>query len=114
MGRTGWTADFLKGLIKLAAAGVKVRQGQPRGVVSHAAGAAELFRDLARQLEDGLESVHVGFRLHELLAFTEQIERQAASIGVDEDGGVQSSCVFVLQPAWGTSAPILPLGKCSP
>jgi hypothetical protein len=43
-GRAGPTADFLKGLIKLAAAGVKVREGRPRGVVSHARAAAELFR----------------------------------------------------------------------
>ena len=43
-GRKGETADFLKGLIKLAAAGVKLLEGQPRGVVGHAARAAELFR----------------------------------------------------------------------
>ena len=35
-GRTGRIADFLKGLIKLAAAGVKVREGRPAGVVGHA------------------------------------------------------------------------------
>ena len=40
-GRIGPIADLLKGLIKLAAAGVKVRQGQPRGVVTHATRAAE-------------------------------------------------------------------------
>jgi len=40
-------ADLLKGLIKLAAAGVKVRQGQPRGVVTHATRAAETI-DRAR------------------------------------------------------------------
>jgi hypothetical protein len=43
-GRRGTTADFLKGLIKLAAAGVKHREGQPRGVASHACRAADLFR----------------------------------------------------------------------
>lgn len=94
-GRTGSTADFLKGLIKLAAAGVKVRQGQARGVLSHAAGAAELFRDLARQGED----VYAGLHLHELLAFTEQIERQATSLGIDEDEGVRVVFTFLLQPA---------------
>ena len=31
-GRDGPTADVLKGLIKLAAAGVKVREGRPHGV----------------------------------------------------------------------------------
>ncbi len=42
-GRTGPTADFLKGLIKLAAAGVKVREARPNGVLRHARRAAELF-----------------------------------------------------------------------
>ena len=46
--RAGPTADVLKGLIKLAAAGVKVRQGQPRGVSTHARRAAELFESVAR------------------------------------------------------------------
>jgi hypothetical protein len=39
--RRGPTADVLKSLIKLAAAGVKVRQGQPRGVSTLALRAAE-------------------------------------------------------------------------
>jgi hypothetical protein len=43
-GRTGPTADVLKGLIKLAAAGVKVRQRQRHGVVTHARRAAAMFR----------------------------------------------------------------------
>lgn len=43
-GRGGRTADFLKGLIKLAAAGVKVREGRPKGAAGHARAAAGLFR----------------------------------------------------------------------
>lgn len=42
-GRTGPAAAFLKGLIKLAAAGVKSREGNPRGVARHAGRAAELL-----------------------------------------------------------------------
>jgi uncharacterized protein len=42
-GRRGPTADLLKGLIKLAAAGVKVREGQEHGVRIHARRAAECF-----------------------------------------------------------------------
>ncbi len=42
-GRRGATADLLKGLIKLAAAGVKVREGQEHGVCIHARRAAECF-----------------------------------------------------------------------
>jgi uncharacterized protein len=42
-GRRGATADLIKGLIKLAAAGVKVGQGQRPGVVTHARRAGECF-----------------------------------------------------------------------
>ena len=48
-GRRGPTADFLRGLIKLAAAGVKVREGVPAGVASHARRAAAIFRDAAER-----------------------------------------------------------------
>jgi hypothetical protein len=47
-GRRGPSADFFKGLIQLAVAGVKVREGKPAGVRKHAARAAELFRQVAR------------------------------------------------------------------
>jgi uncharacterized protein len=42
-GRQGPTADLVKALIKLAAAGVKVRQRQRHGIVTHARRAAALF-----------------------------------------------------------------------
>ena len=44
-GRTGPIAAFLKGLIKLAAAGVKLREGVPDGAKGHAKRAAALFRE---------------------------------------------------------------------
>jgi hypothetical protein len=47
-GRAGPTAALLKGLIKLAAAGVKVRQGQPRGVATHARRAGVLFEEVRK------------------------------------------------------------------
>lgn len=42
-GRSGLVADFVKGLIKLAAAGVKLREGELNGVRRHLGRAAELF-----------------------------------------------------------------------
>jgi len=51
-GRTGPVAVFLKGLIKLAAAGVKSREGVPRGVSRHAARATELFSIVAVDISD--------------------------------------------------------------
>lgn len=43
-GRTGPVADCLKGLIKWAAAGVKVREGRTAGVKRHCQRATELLR----------------------------------------------------------------------
>jgi predicted metal-dependent hydrolase len=96
-GRSGITADFLKGLIKLAAAGVKVRQGQPRGVASHAIGAASLFRDIAGQL-GGEEKSYLGLRLRELLDFARQIEERSSLALPEWDEGVQTIFEFVLCP----------------
>jgi ribosome biogenesis protein Tsr3/predicted metal-dependent hydrolase len=96
-GRSGRLADFLKGLIKLAAAGVKIRQGQPRGVSSHAAGAADLFHDIARQL-GGEGAVYLGLRLRDLLAFADQVQRMSASVSSDEDASVKVVFAFSLFP----------------
>lgn len=49
-GRTGVAGNFLKGLIKLAAAGVKAREGNPTGVTRHARRAAELFRETQSEI----------------------------------------------------------------
>ena len=49
-GRTGPDATALKGLIKLAAAGVKAREGNAAGVERHARRAAELFRAAQSEL----------------------------------------------------------------
>ncbi len=57
-GRRGPTAEVLQGLIKLAAAGVKVRERRPAGVRAHAAGAALLFaqsRQKAGRYQLGLD-----------------------------------------------------------
>lgn len=43
-GRKGPIADVLKGLIKLAAAGLKVRQHQTHGIITHARRASEAFQ----------------------------------------------------------------------
>jgi hypothetical protein len=53
-GRRGVTADFLKGLIKLAAAGVKHREGRPEGVRRHTARAIELLSPSRGQVVFGV------------------------------------------------------------
>jgi uncharacterized protein len=43
---------FLKGLVKLAAAGVKVRENSIHGVRRHAASAGEVFADVAAEIDN--------------------------------------------------------------
>jgi len=71
-GRSGVVADFLKGLIKLAAAGVKHLEGKPKGVKSHACRAAELWREAARSRGAQADSF-LGFRLERLLGLAEAV-----------------------------------------
>jgi hypothetical protein len=72
-GRRGRIADFLKGLIKLAASGVKHLEGVPAGSKGHAQRAAELWREVARGT--GAEADLLGLRLGELIALGEQVGR---------------------------------------
>jgi len=46
-GKRGPGAEFLKGLVKLAAAGVKVREGRAEGAVRHLTAAAAHFQEVA-------------------------------------------------------------------
>ncbi len=72
-GRKGVVADFLKGLIKLAAAGVKDREGRPAGVQSHAHRAADLFGKVVRALEG--QDVFMGLRLTAMIELAETLGR---------------------------------------
>ncbi len=67
-GRKGTTADFLKGLIQLAATGVKHLEGTLRGVESHSQRAAELFRTV------GVD-VYLGLRIATLIELAEEMGR---------------------------------------
>lgn len=71
-GRHGATADFLKALIKLAAAGVKHREGRAEGVRRHAKRAAELFEAVAGKCG---KDVYGGLNVEELLQTARRIER---------------------------------------
>jgi hypothetical protein len=75
-GRAGPLADFIKGLIKLAAAGVKTLEGSPVGRERHATRAAALFRQARsarRQPEEAAEVTMWGLSL-------EYLEEEAARI----------------------------------
>jgi uncharacterized protein len=68
-GRRGATADLLRGLIKLAAAGVKVREHQPHGVRTHGRRAAEVME--ASRLAGG--DHQLGLYLPDLIERARQI-----------------------------------------
>ncbi len=59
-GRSGRDADFIKGLIKLAAAGVKAREGRSVGVQRHVSRARELFLLVSENLKDNGNQLHLG------------------------------------------------------
>lgn len=63
-GRQGTVADFIKGLIKLAAACVKAREGSAIGVARHATRGGKLF--LSVQASLAAESSMMGLSLTEL------------------------------------------------
>jgi len=79
-GRHGPAADYLKGLIKLAAAGVKMREGRPGGTRRHAVRAAELFRHVSDTARGGMV---FGLSLPLLIAAAEQVLVQAHELAGD-------------------------------
>jgi uncharacterized protein len=78
-GRRGTDADFLKGLIHLAAAGVKGLAETPRGVLSHSRRAAVLLRIVAAAFASS-DGVHFGLRLADLIALAETTQRDGWTI----------------------------------
>ena len=89
-GRSGQTADFLKGLIKLAAAGVKAREGQPVGVTRHAVRAAELFKNVASSRRNDSRT-YAGLQLEDLQRIANSL---AAAPIVDTTVSVSGLTVF--------------------
>lgn len=70
-GRQGPIADFFKGLIQLAVAGVKVRQGIAEGVRSHAHRAAELLESV---LQHVAQLRFFGLSLERLIEIASEVE----------------------------------------
>lgn len=82
-GRQGTVADFIKGLIKLAAACVKAREGSANGVARHATRGDKLF--CYAQATLGIESSMMGLSLAELREFAQRLEAGADEV-VDTSG----------------------------
>jgi hypothetical protein len=80
VGRGGAKGDFLKGLIKLAAAGVKAYEGRPEGVRRHARRAMELWTSC--QTSDGETFLPLG--IEQLLVLAAAALRNAAGLAATE------------------------------
>jgi uncharacterized protein len=73
-GELGPLADFFKALIKLAAAGVKQREGRPNGVQRHLARARELFTTVQQSLQPRADYWGLSFdELQTLITSYEQL-----------------------------------------
>jgi hypothetical protein len=95
-GRRGPMADFFKGLIKLAAAGVKVREGRASGVRSHARRAAELFRGVAESLESNARR-YFGLSFDELIGWADAVAGKSPQ-ATSAEKPVEIVFGFVLKP----------------
>ncbi|WP_442506729.1 DUF309 domain-containing protein [Novipirellula sp. SH528] len=90
-------ARFLKGLIKLAAAGVKARQGSATGVRRHAARAAALF--IACEQDTTFDGRHeLGLKTMSLYQSCTQLAERADSIVDSTVCRVRRVLPFVLDP----------------
>ena len=96
-GRSGLAADFLKGLIKLAAAGVKAREGRPEGVRRHARRAHELLEQTRARLGPDVRR-YFGLDLAELLAAAAHARGGGAASDAADHAPVRIVFPFQLRP----------------
>lgn len=96
-GKRGTLATFLRGLIKLAAAGVKVRQRRSKGVRIHSRRAENHFREVQKQLGPAVK-YYMGLSLDELIAFAQEIYVQADHLAGNPHQAVEIVFMTVLQP----------------
>ena len=84
-------AAFFRGLISLAAAGLKMRVGNPRGVRKHARRTADLFDDSALEVASD-EARYMGLDLHALSRWARDVAERPPVAG--DDGSSAGSAVF--------------------
>jgi predicted metal-dependent hydrolase len=97
-GRKGLTGRFLQALIRLAAAGVKAREGMPRGVTRHGTAARKLIQEVVDELGASRDR-YMGLRLDELCEFASQVAVGEGIGTVRPETVVGVVFKFVLQPA---------------
>lgn len=95
-GRRGPVADYLKGLIKLAAAGVKSLEGSVAGRARHARRAAELLRRAAADLKLDGAARYMGLPVIELAEAAERAARQAPAGDAEESSAAVPFSIVLL------------------
>lgn len=93
-GRTGPTAWVLQSLIKLAAAGVKVRERRPAGARTHAARAAALLE----RAEQAAGPFQLGLALADVATWAREVATRPPDDAVTPDAPVARVFGFVLSP----------------
>ncbi|HKM55100.1 MAG TPA: DUF309 domain-containing protein, partial [Isosphaeraceae bacterium] len=93
-GRRGATAALIQALIKLAAAGVKIRERKPQGARTHAARAA-LLLEQSRQ-HSGNDQL--GLDLGQCIARCQEIVSSVPDDPRERDAPVSRVFAFVLEP----------------
>ena len=96
-GRAGPAGNFIQGLIKLAAAGVKAREGRPEGVRTHARRAAELFGQVAGRLPPG-RVCYFGLSLPRLITLATDVARGLVVSSARTGAPVEVVFQFILRP----------------
>jgi predicted metal-dependent hydrolase len=95
-GRTGPTADLLKGLIKLAAAGVKLREGRMIGVKQHGNRSSELLQHAATVNGQARDTMF-GLQLAEICSFATGMAANAGQFVENGKPNTERTLHFVLQ-----------------
>lgn len=88
-------AAFLKALIKLSAAGVKIRVGNKRGTISHAKSGKRLFTNVR---EKSGRQIFAGLNLLDLIEFCSWIRQKGDRIKCDPNKKVEKLFSFNLEP----------------
>ena len=94
-GRRGPIADFCKALIKLAAAGVKAREGRVNGVRQHAKRAKQLLESVAARIDGGAR--FMGLSIPTMIEYAERLVDNPDAVINQNDAPVVVVMPFILQ-----------------
>ena len=94
--RTTINARFVQGLIKIAAAGVKAREGNENGIERHAGRAVALFEQCC-----GIDDSFTGFPVRDLIETATWIQTNSKNLTNTSPAKIEIVMPFVLVPRFG-------------